>query len=1301
MKTTMMTSMILTAALATSVRAADFAAGSYVQDGLVGLWDAEENAGFGRHEETPDVWKDLSGQGRDMTVTAAGQFSEKGFKKVDIGRMAYRDEHIDGIRTVEVVISDVPVGVSNECWAVAVYTTNRQMIAVQDIVTDQGVTNRQIINSYWNNHKHITPNRPKVSSISVLYDLGTSGQLVATGSRHCGLPDEKFNDGMEPSGGGLCVGCRYASESYRGEYKAKGYVIHSIRFYNRQLTDAERQRNLYVDVKRFGAAVYAPLDTIDCIWTGAAGDGKFATDGNWQDGYGPVPDVAMGTLTLAVNGDTTVTNDIGTVRAKRLCVSQVSDATKTVTLDGAPIVLTAAVTDRSDQSQTALHATCPLTINADVTYTGATGAHYNERGIVYNGKVTIGATDKFRFWSVKPASATFNNELDAPAAELTTMGDHTDHFYGPVKARIVKPGEQYSGGETFAFYSSANSWEAVPYIYGTLIAGGDGVLPSDLVFRWQENGGKDYTDEGNHCYRLRGDQTCDRIESKAVISSAGVIRWRNRIYSDAKHVTLTLRGTASATSYGALISESSRRLNLVWDPVGDFTQTIADIRQTMIGEIAVKGGTFASAGTNGFPYVTALRIADGAKFAVTASEYNAAANPFTGATKPTLALVGSGTIEVGSGVTVPFSTGWARGVLLSVGTYQAMDGTDATAKKVPWVTGDGLVQITAAEDGTSWADAAVSGDWNDPANWSNGLPDPAKPVYLTAEGGDYTVTMKNGDVWPQNLIIRGANAKLLVGAGQTVEFDGSSVTASVSIEEGGTLSVAGSLTLTEFKGTFAIGSTTSATSRLEVVTGGSVYYAPRYKNEYPIAVNVGGAVDVAGGVLTVPAYGSSANALALRGGALLSSGAGQVVVGPYKLEPSADWTSVSFGAGVIDFAGTTVVPNRGSLYANVTFGPSTAGETLQATFRDAAVYGLRTDGLVVGSPNTKTSLAFDSSSTGHTCLGYRVRVRAEGETGEAELRVSNGKVWNDGRGIDIADDNKADVVTHGRLVQTGGWIYNYAANGGWTDAGKPNGFTVGYGANASGTAGRVAFGEAFLSGGTNQNVNGMTLVGTGYGEGTVVQTGGFNWHDSTTEAFGIGAAGGLGRWTVSNGTLRVKADAYIGGFSTNIFVKTFSKPIYRWPDTLHDAEGTLTVAGGEVEFQKNLVLGADGCGTVDVIGSSGTFTVGGDLVFSNHVANAQSGGTVNFVFDADGIRPLTVNGKAKFLSGAKMTVDVSGYAGTRGKCLLRAVGGFENPIAPDDVEIRGATGTLKDAVVRRTENAYRMVVPCGACLIVR
>ena len=42
----------------------------YVQDGLVAMWDGIENAGWGTHADTLSTWRDLTGNGYNMTVNS-------------------------------------------------------------------------------------------------------------------------------------------------------------------------------------------------------------------------------------------------------------------------------------------------------------------------------------------------------------------------------------------------------------------------------------------------------------------------------------------------------------------------------------------------------------------------------------------------------------------------------------------------------------------------------------------------------------------------------------------------------------------------------------------------------------------------------------------------------------------------------------------------------------------------------------------------------------------------------------------------------------------------------------------------------------------------------------------------------------------------------------------------------------------------------------------------------------------------------------------------------------------------------
>lgn len=54
---------------------------SYIQDGLIAMWDCLENVGFGQFDQSATTWVDLSGNGYDMSMTGYkvdGKFSADG-----------------------------------------------------------------------------------------------------------------------------------------------------------------------------------------------------------------------------------------------------------------------------------------------------------------------------------------------------------------------------------------------------------------------------------------------------------------------------------------------------------------------------------------------------------------------------------------------------------------------------------------------------------------------------------------------------------------------------------------------------------------------------------------------------------------------------------------------------------------------------------------------------------------------------------------------------------------------------------------------------------------------------------------------------------------------------------------------------------------------------------------------------------------------------------------------------------------------------------------------------------------------
>ena len=52
-----------------------YTSASYVQDGLVAQWDAIDNTGIGVHDPSSTIWKDLTGNGRDLTLMSGGSWT--------------------------------------------------------------------------------------------------------------------------------------------------------------------------------------------------------------------------------------------------------------------------------------------------------------------------------------------------------------------------------------------------------------------------------------------------------------------------------------------------------------------------------------------------------------------------------------------------------------------------------------------------------------------------------------------------------------------------------------------------------------------------------------------------------------------------------------------------------------------------------------------------------------------------------------------------------------------------------------------------------------------------------------------------------------------------------------------------------------------------------------------------------------------------------------------------------------------------------------------------------------------------
>lgn len=1023
-------------------------------------------------------------------------------------------------------------------------------------------------------------------------------------------------------------------------------------------------------------------DTI--TWTGEGLDHLWSTKENWDKGR--IPANGDSVKILAPLDSVAITNDIGGLSLEYIQLSSDADNQRILTLVGEPITLTSALY--------AIYGLGTAVVTNAVEMTATSCQYMRFNNVVMLAPLHI-QSEKVEFYA-SPADLEkgcyFYGAVDAPNTTLTASSAYL-HFYGPVDAKCIA-----SAGSTsvmIGFYNSVGRSGAIEgNQYLSLYGYAENALPTNAVIGYAA-----YLSAQSTHVILNANQTVNRVTSPTSYTKTGEIQAKRYNLTGYSSAVLTLRGTADAWASVALASS----LQIVWDPVGDFTQTFADQTCDTTGSLTVRRGTLESSGANTFKNVKSLTVARGATFKVSASEKSAATNPFSAST---IATIGAGgAIEVAEGVTVTFKSVMAEGLPMPVGTYQAENGTDANATKVAWVRGAGLVSV-AQVSGTGWK-AAVSGNFSDAGKWSNGLPSNTNKGYVSLETDTpYVVTLDGNAVLPSKLTV-GGNVTLSVPTGVRQTFDGSSVTAAYEIKDGATVKVdGGELVFTNYHGTFTISGTGVETGRL-AVAGGLFRYAPR-KNPSNWYINrlqlmTGGAVDVTGGTfsIVVPEQGSiqdlNRNDLPIfrqQGGTFSLTGTGVYdQASPVNPLPA-------FGTGLSLLAGHSVITNRKEMDVR----PDAAGETAELIVKSSAnVTGaaqlrvggraggtskvLFDDDLVFGPPTAQTS---DNGTA--TCIQI-----GNGE-GTTLFEHRSGCIKPGQMGITIGGSTQFAETTTGcdALYRVTGGALDVLGkdSDGWGQLYGPMGLAVGCGYCTKNTTGRPYHGVLSIEAGGVTNNNGYTTIGGGMGCGEVVQTGGsFN---AKWAYMAVGYGHGVGRYVISNGTATVGCPLYIGGCRLDRcgYSDKFTATRCPWLD-LRDAEGTLSVAGGTFTVSsKATTLGEDGVGTIEMDGSKGQLTLK-DLVLTHTAANSDSCGTLRFKLDADGVSPIQAT-SVTFDEKAKIEVDLGDYTGRSLKLVESvSVTGFD----PDMVTITGAR--VKDATVKVTPAGLRLNLAQGMMILLR
>ena len=537
------------------------------------------------------------------------------------------------------------------------------------------------------------------------------------------------------------------------------------------------------------------------------------------------------------------------------------------------------------------------------------------------------------------------------------------------------------------------------------------------------------------------------------------------------------------------------------------------------------------------------------------------------------------------------------------------------------------------------------GSWDDPANWDNGVPN-ATDVTITnlTSGAAASVTSAVSTV--KTVTIYKDN-KLRIAPGGSLTVNGS-------------VSDAAQSTVLWFNN-----------GKLEM-TGGSLSIP---NSSFYCAGTVGGAT--ISGDATV-----SAKILALRYGSMTFSGTSKLTVG--SSSDCALYGAVAYEANA----------------AKLTFSDSASLDASGASYVTMGNY-------YWPSQNNKCRL----NIAGGTHL-FPYTVRLGYANGESTVNMTGGSVTGGYYSFSIGSYDSSKLSTKTQNPKTtfnlsGGSLFvdcSHATYG--TPQDRITGLVVGNGSQVGSyfsTANYSCTGILNISGATTRLDVGPAFVAVGIGRatGTVIQNGGAvtTGNSMTTDAWRrkepmmIGQGGGTGTYVISNGTLTVSQELYVGGVKTNVFVR--SKKITGYPsdaETAGKAVGLLDIEGGSVNMPYgvvNCVVGADGAGTLRIAGS-GSFTTEGLLVLSNNVAS-----TLQIALNPDGAPTVRARG-VRIAPGAKLEVDVSKYAGDeRWIRLLQSASTAlaldrQGAFAPEDITIIGNNGDY-DVVQSRPGDTTKSV----------
>lgn len=218
----------------------------YVQDGLVAMWDGIENAGFGVHDSTATVWKDLVGS-YDLMLLSGTTWTENAAVAGSENGIARRETELDVslFGTIEICANCRSAGQLMCNRSSASNSTHIGYDSIDPLDRFAGMTYKRSDGT--SNSKKITDSVYGEYSMTVSIVLNQSAYLENSYINGDMQSTTKEPYGHGSFGGGFTIG-----SSANGYFEhITGMLANSIRIYSRALTTEEISANYAVDKARF------------------------------------------------------------------------------------------------------------------------------------------------------------------------------------------------------------------------------------------------------------------------------------------------------------------------------------------------------------------------------------------------------------------------------------------------------------------------------------------------------------------------------------------------------------------------------------------------------------------------------------------------------------------------------------------------------------------------------------------------------------------------------------------------------------------------------------------------------------------------------------------------------------------------------------------------------------------------------------------------------------------------------------------------------------------------------------------